>query len=291
MPRLLIANPWASGVDEDRLAGVREALPADTELRLTSARGEATEIAREVCRPGRRALRLRRRRNVQRGAERHRRDDAARAHPGRRHERAPACARASARAVPRRPSASPGARDPATDRARARRTDAASASRAASASTPRSCARSTSSADARTVGVRANVVFAWTGIRTLARAPLSARARARGRRARAGGLRARLQRAPVQLRGTDSPCTRRRARRSRAASTSSRRCRCERATSRGSPATPSVGAIARRARDLVYAARRRPHRDRVRPPARAAGRRRGPGRRRAGASSRPSATP
>ncbi len=49
MARLLIANPWASGVDEDRLAGVREALPADTELRLTSARGEATEIAREAA--------------------------------------------------------------------------------------------------------------------------------------------------------------------------------------------------------------------------------------------------
>src|SRR5680860_279506 len=49
MARLLIANPWASGVDEDRLAGVREALPAGTELRMTSARGEATDIAREVA--------------------------------------------------------------------------------------------------------------------------------------------------------------------------------------------------------------------------------------------------
>ena len=49
MARLLIANPWASGVDEDRLAHVREALPAGTELRLTSARGEATDIAREVA--------------------------------------------------------------------------------------------------------------------------------------------------------------------------------------------------------------------------------------------------
>ena len=48
MTALLIANPWASGVDEDRLAGVRAALPAGTELRLTSARGEAMEIAREV---------------------------------------------------------------------------------------------------------------------------------------------------------------------------------------------------------------------------------------------------
>jgi diacylglycerol kinase family enzyme len=45
---LLIANPWATRVDEDRLAAVRAALPAGTELRLTSAGGEATEIAREA---------------------------------------------------------------------------------------------------------------------------------------------------------------------------------------------------------------------------------------------------
>ena len=49
MARLLIANPWASGVDEERLAGVRAELPAGTELRLTSASGEATEIAREAA--------------------------------------------------------------------------------------------------------------------------------------------------------------------------------------------------------------------------------------------------
>ena len=48
MTALLIANPWASGVDEDLLAGVRAELPAGTELRLTSARGDALEIAREV---------------------------------------------------------------------------------------------------------------------------------------------------------------------------------------------------------------------------------------------------
>jgi diacylglycerol kinase family enzyme len=46
--RLLIVNPWASGVDEGRLAAVRAALPGGTELRLTSVSGEATEIAREV---------------------------------------------------------------------------------------------------------------------------------------------------------------------------------------------------------------------------------------------------
>jgi len=48
MKRLLIANPWASGVDEERLASVRAVLPPGTELRLTSARGEATEVVREV---------------------------------------------------------------------------------------------------------------------------------------------------------------------------------------------------------------------------------------------------
>jgi diacylglycerol kinase family enzyme len=46
--RLLIANPWATGVDEERLTAVRAALPKGTELRLTSVRGEATELARDV---------------------------------------------------------------------------------------------------------------------------------------------------------------------------------------------------------------------------------------------------
>lgn len=48
MTRVLVVNPWASGVDEARLAAVRAALPEGTVLRMTSARGEATEIAREV---------------------------------------------------------------------------------------------------------------------------------------------------------------------------------------------------------------------------------------------------
>ena len=48
MSRVLIANPWASGVDEAGLAAVRAALPEGTELRLTSRGGEATEIARDV---------------------------------------------------------------------------------------------------------------------------------------------------------------------------------------------------------------------------------------------------
>jgi diacylglycerol kinase family enzyme len=47
--RLLLVNPWASGVDEQRLDGVRAALPKGTELRFTSARGEATEVAREAA--------------------------------------------------------------------------------------------------------------------------------------------------------------------------------------------------------------------------------------------------
>ena len=45
MSRLLIVNPFASGVDEHRLAAVRAALPSGTETMLTTAAGEATEIA------------------------------------------------------------------------------------------------------------------------------------------------------------------------------------------------------------------------------------------------------
>jgi diacylglycerol kinase family enzyme len=46
--RLLIVNPFASGVDEHRLASVQAALPAETETLVTTAAGEATEIARAV---------------------------------------------------------------------------------------------------------------------------------------------------------------------------------------------------------------------------------------------------
>ena len=48
MTRLLIVNPFASGVDEHRLAAVRAALPDDTETQLTTAAGEATQIARSA---------------------------------------------------------------------------------------------------------------------------------------------------------------------------------------------------------------------------------------------------
>jgi diacylglycerol kinase family enzyme len=43
--RLLIVNPFASGVDEHRLAAVTAALPPDTNTELTTAAGEATQIA------------------------------------------------------------------------------------------------------------------------------------------------------------------------------------------------------------------------------------------------------
>lgn len=48
MSAVLIANPWATGVDEKGLAAVRAELPEGTELRLTSAGGEATELASEA---------------------------------------------------------------------------------------------------------------------------------------------------------------------------------------------------------------------------------------------------
>jgi diacylglycerol kinase family enzyme len=47
MARVLIANPFASGVTERKLAAVQAALPAGTETVLTQARGEATELAAE----------------------------------------------------------------------------------------------------------------------------------------------------------------------------------------------------------------------------------------------------
>jgi diacylglycerol kinase family enzyme len=46
--RILIVNPFASAVDEHRLAAVRAALPSGTETLLTTAAGEATEIVRSA---------------------------------------------------------------------------------------------------------------------------------------------------------------------------------------------------------------------------------------------------
>jgi diacylglycerol kinase family enzyme len=45
---ILIVNPFASGVDEHRLAAVQGSLPAGTETRVTTAAGEATEIVQNV---------------------------------------------------------------------------------------------------------------------------------------------------------------------------------------------------------------------------------------------------
>lgn len=45
MGQVLIVNPFASGVDEHRLAAVVAALPEGTEVRVTHDRGEATAIA------------------------------------------------------------------------------------------------------------------------------------------------------------------------------------------------------------------------------------------------------
>jgi diacylglycerol kinase family enzyme len=46
--RVLIVNPFATGVTEERLAAVRSALPRDTALRVTTRRGQATDIAKDV---------------------------------------------------------------------------------------------------------------------------------------------------------------------------------------------------------------------------------------------------
>jgi diacylglycerol kinase family enzyme len=45
--RILIVNPFASGVTEQKLAAVQAALPEGTETFLTQARGEATDLAAE----------------------------------------------------------------------------------------------------------------------------------------------------------------------------------------------------------------------------------------------------
>jgi diacylglycerol kinase family enzyme len=49
MSSLLIVNPFASGVDERRLAAVEAALPAALETRFTHAPGEATALARDAA--------------------------------------------------------------------------------------------------------------------------------------------------------------------------------------------------------------------------------------------------
>jgi diacylglycerol kinase family enzyme len=46
--RVLIVNPFATGVTEERLGVVRSALPRGTELRVTTRQGQATEMAREL---------------------------------------------------------------------------------------------------------------------------------------------------------------------------------------------------------------------------------------------------
>jgi diacylglycerol kinase family enzyme len=47
--RILIVNPFATGVTEELLAGVRAELPSATVVRVTTRRGQATEIAREAA--------------------------------------------------------------------------------------------------------------------------------------------------------------------------------------------------------------------------------------------------
>jgi diacylglycerol kinase family enzyme len=49
MRRILIVNPFATGVTEERLAAVRSALPRETALLVTTRQGQATEMAREAA--------------------------------------------------------------------------------------------------------------------------------------------------------------------------------------------------------------------------------------------------
>ena len=52
MSAVLIVNPQASAVDDERLARVAAVLPAGTEIRRTERRGHATELAREAAAAG-----------------------------------------------------------------------------------------------------------------------------------------------------------------------------------------------------------------------------------------------
>ncbi|MDP9256519.1 MAG: hypothetical protein M3Q31_08200 [Actinomycetota bacterium] len=49
---VLIVNPYASGVTDERLRRVREALPGEPDVRLTEGRGHATELARAAVAAG-----------------------------------------------------------------------------------------------------------------------------------------------------------------------------------------------------------------------------------------------
>ena len=165
MARVLIVNPFASGVSERRLAAVQAALPAGTETVLTQARGDATELAAEWS-PRAEAI------YVFSGDGTYnevinglRADIPVGFVPGRRHQRAAACSRPSARSHPRRRA----------HRARARRggsrsagsTAACSRSTPASGSTRSSSAASTRRAAGRTASGPATSRSAWTVVRAL----------------------------------------------------------------------------------------------------------------------------
>ncbi len=100
-----IVNPFASGVDEHRLAAVQAALPAETETRLTTCGGRGNGDRAGGGR-GRCDLRPRRRRDLQRGPERARGGRPARLPTRWRHERAAPRARPSARSGERSASVS-----------------------------------------------------------------------------------------------------------------------------------------------------------------------------------------
>ena len=214
MKALLLVNPWATGVAEEQLKAVRAVLPRGTELRMTSAGGEATEIAREVS--GRvDAL------YVFGGDGTHEVlngiDAARRSVSSREEERVSCPVRWVCQMTPSRLLVDwrPGRR---AGSASAVSTGVDSGSRAGSASTPRSCARSTSSDGVRTGDDRATSGSHGRHFEPSAGIAL-ARARARGGRSRTGGVRARLEQAGSTAMPVGWPCVPRPPHASRAAST------------------------------------------------------------------------
>ena len=119
--RLLIVNPFASGVDEHRLAAVTGGAPA-AEPRPGSRRLRAKRPRSRGGRRGRGDLRPRRRRDVQRGLERDPGGCPARLPPRRWYERAAARARPAAQSRRRGEARRPGPHAPNRPRSRERTT-------------------------------------------------------------------------------------------------------------------------------------------------------------------------
>ena len=187
--RVLIVNPFASGVTERKARG-RPGGAAGRHGDGPHAGARRRDRARGgVVAAGRGDLRLLGRRDLQRGDQRPPRRHPGRVRARRRHERAAARARPPARSRSAPPSGSLSASRGASRSAAS--TAACSRSTPASGSTPSSSAGSTRSAAGADGKRPGDLAFALDGRAGARRAPLPLRAGARGRGARPGRVRAR----------------------------------------------------------------------------------------------------